>query len=175
MAIDSIEYNELAALSTSRLGNKSFVDDSGYSNLFGSQKQKREVGSAQDRQVAAELKLKYLITAKDDCNSISKKVSAVQNEIEASSKNNLGERYLNPLRVIESELKTKLSDMECAKREKEQEEKKNIDILSSITNAPPPTIDDIDGGKSSKMNKYIIYGVGGVILLFGIILLVKKK
>ena len=179
MAIDSIEYNELAALSQSRLGSKNFVDDSAYSNLFGSANQKKAVSSAQDKQVAAQLQLKYLVTSKDNCDTIEKKLSAVQNELEVSLKNNAGERYVNPLRNIESNLKTKLSDLDCAKnklaQEKAYEEKKNIDILSSITNAPPPMIGDLDGDKSSKMNKYIIYGVGGVILLFGIILLVKKK
>jgi hypothetical protein len=179
MAIDSIEYNELAALSESRLGSKNFVDDSNYSNLFGSQKQKKSVASAQDRQAAAELQLKYLVTSKDNCDTIEKKLFAVQNELELSLKNNRGDRYVNPLRSIESNLKTKLTDLDCAKKrlaqEKSEEEKRNIDILSSITNAPPPMIGDLDGDKSSKMNKYIIYGVGGVILLFGIILLVKKK
>lgn len=178
MAIDSLECNELAALSSSRLGRKCFIDDEGYSNLFGSKKQKREVGSSQDKQVAAELKLKYLVTAKDDCDTIQRKLYAVQNELELSLKNNKGERYVNPLREIEGNLKTKLTDRDCAKKqlakEKDEEEKKNMDMLSSITNAPPPLLADEEGDKSSNTNKYIIYGVGGVVLLFGIILLIKR-
>ena len=50
MAIDSIENNELAALSQSRIGSKCFVDDSQYTNLFGNVKLKKQEAKQKPKQ-----------------------------------------------------------------------------------------------------------------------------
>jgi hypothetical protein len=195
MAIDLIEDNELAALSESRLGGSGFIDDDNYSNLLGiaagagllnrTRKEKKQLFEAQVRQQNAELDNKYLLTSKDNCDTIQKKLTAIGFEIELTitndigkNKNDLGKRKLAKLREIETSLKIKYSDLDCLKKqlesEKEKEKKENLDVFNTLTNTPPAIATD-EEGKKSNTNKYIIYGVGGIILLTGIILLLKNK
>jgi hypothetical protein len=196
MAIDMIEDNELAALSKSRLGGSGFIDDNNYGNFLGlgvgygllkrTSNEKKQVSEAQIKQQTAELQYKYLVTSKDNCDTIQKKLTAIGYEIELTTTNNLGkkdkknvlgERKLATLREIEANLKTKISDLDCLKKEleseKEKEKKESLDIFNTLANTPPAIAADNEGNKSNT-NKYIIYGVGGIILLTGIILLLKK-
>lgn len=197
MAIDMIEDNELAALSESRLGGSGFIDDENYGNFLGigvgygllkrTSNEKKQVTEAQIKQQTAELQYKYLITSKDTCDTVQKKLTAIGIEIELNIANNLGkkekknvlaERKLATLREIEASLKTKVSDLDCFKKEleseKEKEKKANLDVFNTLANTPPAIPTDNEGNKSNT-SKYIIYGVGGVILLTGIILLLKNK
>jgi glucan-binding YG repeat protein len=197
MAIDMIEDNELAALSQSRIGSIGFVDDDNFGNFLGlgvgygllkrTSNEKKQVTEAQLKQQNAELQYKYLVTSKDTCDTIQKKLTAIDIEIELNIANNLGkkekknviaERKLATLREIEANLKTKYSDLDCFKKElqseKEKEKKENLDVFNTLTNTPPSIATDTEGNKSNT-NKYIIYGVGGIILLTGIILLLKNK
>ena len=177
MAIDSIENNELAALSQSRIGSKCFVDDSQYTNLFGNVKLKKARSEAETKTEYLEFKLKYLNNPNDDCNTLEKKLAAVQLEIEVGLKNNRPTSTINNLNLIESKLKTRISDLDCFKKqiaqERKDEETKTLDILDKATNTPLSLDEGED--KEKNRNKYIIYGVGGVILLLSVFLLIKKN
>ena len=170
MAIDSIENNELAALSQSRIGSKCFVDDSQYTNLFGNVKLKKARNEAEIKSEYLEFQLKYLNNPNDDCNTLEKKLAAVQLEIEVGLKNN------RPTSTI-SKLKTRISDLDCFKKqiaqERKDEETKTLDILDKATNTPLSLEEGED--KAKNTNRYIIYGVGGVILLLSVFLLIKKN
>jgi len=187
MAIDSIENNELAALSQSRIGSKCFVDDNQYTNLLGvgigygllkrTSNEKKRLAEAQRKTEELELKLKYLSNPNDDCNTLEKKLTAAQIEIEVGLKNNSSTNKLNYLRFVEGTLKTRISDLDCFKKqiaqERKDEETKTLNILDKATNTPLSTNEGED--KEKNRNKYIIYGVGGVILLLSVFLLIKKN
>ena len=177
MAIDSIENNELAALSQSRIGSKCFVDDNQYTNLFGNVKLKKARSEAETKTEYLEFQLKYLNNPNDDCNTLEKKLAAVQLEIEVGLKNNRPTSTINNLNLIESKLKTRISDLDCFKKqiaqERKDEETKTLDILDKATNTPLSLDEGED--KEKNRNKYIIYGVGGVILLLSVFLLIKKN
>lgn len=187
MAIDSIENNELAALSQSRVGSKCFVDDNQYTNLLGlgigyglikrTSNEKKRLAEAVRKTDDLEIKLKYLSNPNDDCNTLEKKLTAAQIEIEVGLKNNSSKDRLNYLRFVEGTLKTRISDLDCFKKqiekERQDEETKNLNIIDKATNTSLSSNEGED--KAKNTNKYIIYGIGGVILLLSVFLLLKKK
>jgi hypothetical protein len=59
------------------------------------------------------------------------------------------------------------------KAEEEATKKETLDLLTTAT-ATPPSGSETDE-KSSKTTKYIMYGVGGLVLLLGIIIVIKKS
>lgn len=177
MGIDLLENSELSALAPSRLGNKSFVDDNNYSNFSIVNK-----GAAKQR-ARAEIDALWGINDKykNDCDYLQTQLEKLLAEIDGENKKNLSkelrERFINPREDWAANYKKAIITNECQRKkeqvEKSAEQKKTLDTLTTITNAPPPLIPDGEK-KADNTNKYIIYGVGGVILLIAIAILIKK-
>jgi hypothetical protein len=177
MGIDLLENSELAALAPSRLGNKSFVDDSNYSNFSFVNKSKAERDAREQLNILWEINPKY----KNDCDYLQKQLDKLLIEIDAENKKgynaDLRRRFINPREDAVAKYKKAITDNECQKNkeaaEKAYEQKNTLDTLTTITNAPPSLIPDGEK-KADNTNKYIIYGVGGVILLIAVAILIKK-
>jgi hypothetical protein len=58
------------------------------------------------------------------------------------------------------------------KADAEASKKETLDLLTSATATPPTSAGD---EKSSKTTKYIMYGVGGLILILGVLVVLKKR
>lgn len=173
MAIDSIEYNELSALSSSRVGN-GFVDDSMYSNFsIVSKKEKRRRTAEALASVNAEWELNPKLA--NDCSYLQDRLYALQSKIDSERKKNpsktMTERWINPLLDWEVKYKEAIQKNKCveriAKSEAEAQKQETLDILSKTTQDTTPE------GTDNK-TKYAIYGVGGLIVVLGIIMLIRK-
>jgi hypothetical protein len=177
MGIDLLENSELAALAPSRLGGRSFVDDNNYSNFSITNKGKAE------KQAKEQFDALWQINPKlqNDCDYLKKQLDQLLIEIDGENKKNynadLRRRFINPREDWVAKYRQAIVKNECESKkeqsEKAYEQKNTLDTLTSITNAPPPLIPDGEK-KADNTNKYIIYGVGGVILLIAIAILIKK-
>lgn len=178
MAIDMIEDNELGALAKSRIGSKSFVNDPDNEYLYASRR-KSAADVAADKRAREEINLRYLIDAinPQDCKAITQKLEIVQNDLANETKkqrsSKLFNRYVTPIRDVETQLKNMLVKANCAIIEEEKirkEEKAAIeDVLGRATVDAPM----LSG--SSKTTKYIIFGAGGLILVTALVILFNKK
>jgi hypothetical protein len=176
MGIDLLENSELAALAPSRLGNKSFVDDNNYSYISFENKEKATASHIKQVNIEWAINPKY----KNDCSYLQKQYDKLIAKIDSENKKGyikrLRERFINPLEDWAAKYKAAIIESECVVKkeqaEKSAEQKNTLDTLTSITNAPPPLIPT--GEKANdNTNKYIIYGVGGVILLIAVAILIK--
>jgi hypothetical protein len=181
MGISMLENSEMGAFAPSRMGNKSFVNDSDvdFSN-FSIVNKKKEAQKAKDS-----LNKEYAINPKyaNDCNYLQQRLIEINNRIESNMSNNpskvLFDRFTAPLNEIAQNYKNAIAKNRCveiAEADKQAaQQKETLDVLASVAATPPPIIpQDEASQKASAMNKYIIYGVGGVILLIGIVILIKK-
>ena len=187
MGISMLEDNDLGALSNSRLGgNKCFIDDSNYSNFSIVNKKKRNAKAVQSITQQYDLAAIY----KGGCDEVENALVRVNAEIDADRAKNysasLQSRYIAPKEDIKAKLLTIRSELKCVVKketaEKESEQKETLNILTSAATVTPPFIPedvtdkkDEEEDKASNTNKYIIYGVGGAILLISIILLIKPS
>ena len=176
-----LENSDLGALSNSRLGgNKCFIDDSNYSNFSIVNKKKRNAKAVQSITQQYDLAAIY----NGGCDEVENALVRVNAEIDADRAKNysasLQSRYIAPKEDIKAKLLTIRSELKCVVKkeasEKAAEQKETVDILTSASTATPSLIpEDKEDDTASKTNKYIIYGVGGVILLVSIILLIKPS
>jgi len=111
-------------------------------------------------------------------------LARVQAEIEADLGKNYSKdlyaRFVAPKKDIEAKIKTMIAESDCLLKKQQEErayeQKQTIDVLASVANTPPPVIpEDTADDKASSINKYIVYGVGGVIVLVAVMLLLKKS
>ena len=175
MAIDSIENNDLGALAPSRLGNRNFVDDNKFSYLSRAEKNRRTERSKADVDATWSIDPVY----ENNCEYLTTRYRELDNTIETEMGKNPSkvtkERLLNPMLDWKTRYKNQIVKNKCAeileKQETEASKKETLDILTKATGTPPP----IEGDKSSNTTKYIIYGVGGVILLVSVMLLLRKS
>jgi hypothetical protein len=175
MAIDSIENNDLGALAPSRLGNRNFVDDDQFSYLSKNEKRRRaerskaEVYATWGLDPTKENNCDYLISRYKELDNV------IENEMSKNPSKVIKERVLNHMYDLRTTYKNQISKNKCAeileKQETEASKKETLDILTKATGTPPP----IEGEKTSNTTKYIIYGVGGVILLVSVMLLLRKS
>jgi hypothetical protein len=181
MAIDMIEDSDLSAHSNTRLsGGKCFVnDDADYSNFSIVNKKKRTA------QALTSITNQYDFAAmyKGGCKAMEDALARVQAEIEADLGKNYSKdlyaRFVAPKKDIEAKIKTMIAESDCLVKKQEAErayeQKQTIDVLASVANTPPPIIPEDTGATSSNVNKYIVYGVGGLILLIAVSMLLKKS
>jgi hypothetical protein len=116
-----------------------------------------------------------------DCSYLTSRLEQLQNtiisesEVYASDKV-AQQRILQPLKQIEVQYKNAISQAKCEeaklKAEAEASKKETLDLLTSATATPPTSASD---EKSSKTTKYILYGVGGLILVLGVLVVLKKR
>ena len=117
-----------------------------------------------------------------DCSYLATRLEQLQNTIASESevyiKDKVAQqRILIPLKRVEVQYKNAISQAKCeetkAKAEAEATKKETLDLLNNATTTPPPS--SATDEKSSKTTKYILYGVGGLILVLGILVVLKKR
>jgi len=116
-----------------------------------------------------------------DCSYLASRFEQLQNTIISESEINASDkvaqkRILEPLKKMEIQYKNAMSQAKCEETRKKAEEeatkKETLDLLTSATATPPTSASD---DKSSKTTKYIMYGVGGLILVLGVLVVLKKR
>jgi hypothetical protein len=176
MAIDSIENNELGALSQSRLGSKCFVDDDRYVYLSKAEKNRRTARSKAEVDATWRIDPVY----ENNCEYLTTRLRELQDSIENEMSKNPSkttkERLVFPMKDYETRYKQLITRNKCVeiieKQEAEASKKETLDILTQATATPPSLLEQ---NKSDKTTKYIIYGVGGVIVLISLVLLMRKS
>lgn len=181
MGISLLENSEMGAFAPSRMGNKSFVNDSDvdFSN-FSIVNKKKEAQKALDN-----LNSIFAMNPKmeNDCEYLQQRLIEINNRIESETAKNptkvTFDRWIAPLNTIAANYKNAIAKNKCVEiaeaTKQAAQQKETLDVLASVAATPPPIIpQDEASQKASAMNKYIIYGVGGVILLIGIVILIKK-
>jgi len=195
-----LENSEMGALTSSRLGNKCFVDDNNYSNFglglgalglasnklgitnFSIKTKKQKEQRAKFEREKIENAWKIDPTKVGDCDYLTTRLEQLQNTIASESevyiKDKVAQqRILVPLKRMEVQYKNAIAQAKCVekrtKAEAEASKKETLDILSTATATPPPSSASED--KSSKTTKYIMYGVGGLILILGVLVVLKKR
>jgi hypothetical protein len=185
MAIDMIEQSEMSALSTSRLGNKCFVNDTrdeSYSNFsFRGHKYFEKKRSQQD---ASTVNTDWAIdpTKENDCTYLQDRLGELQNQIEVELSSNPSkarvQNVIGALKRAEANFKNKIASLKCVETKASAElEKTKQDTLAEINKASATTPDlnqpiaDASGG--SKTTKYLMYGIGGVVVVVTLIIVIK--
>lgn len=105
---------------------------------------------------------------KNDCDYLSQRLEMLQNTIKAefdkSPSKVYKERNINPLLDWEVRYKNAISKNKCGEKqiqaERQQERATTEDALLRVSNATT-----MDGTTPSNTNKYILYGVGALILV----------
>lgn len=186
MGVDLIEDSEMSAFAHSRLGNRNFVDDNSYSNLFGSGRKAEENKKARERQIYD----KYTIDPKKekDCTYLNDLLIKAEGELDVLRKTYKGrvqQQYIDALVPVVSNLKTKIKIADCAakkqteeakKREEEalqqvsQEAKKIQEETTQLLSTTQPT-----AGGMSKTMKYALIGVGGLVVVVGLIAVLRRR
>jgi len=145
--------------------------------------------SNKDKQARAEFESKKVqdtwkidSTKISDCNYLTTRIEQLQNTILSESEINASDkvaqkRILEPLKKMETQYKNAISEAKCeetkTKAEADATKKETLDLLNNATTTPPPS--SATDEKSSKTTKYIMYSVGGLILVLGILVVLKKK
>lgn len=142
-------------------------------------KEKQERADFERKKVEDAWKLD--VTKISDCSYLTSRLEQLQNtiisesEVYASDKV-AQQRILQPLKQIEVQYKNAISQAKCEeaklKAESEASKKETLDLLTSATATPPTSASD---EKSSKTTKYILYGVGGLILVLGVLVVLKNR
>ena len=196
-----LEGSEMGALTESRLGNKCFVDEYNYNNFIGlglgalglatnklgitnfsilTKKQKEERAKFERDKVENTWKIDP--TKVGDCDYLTTRLQQLQNTIASESevyiKDKVAQqRILVPLKRMEVQYLNAISQAKCeekrTKAEAEATKKETLDLLTTATATPPSS--SASDEKSSKTTKYIMYGVGGLILVLGILVVLKKR
>lgn len=199
MGINMLEGSEMGALTESRLGNKCFVDEDNYSNLLGlgvlglatnklgitnfsvlTKKQKEQRAKFEREKIENTWKIDPIKVG--DCDYLTTRLEQLQNTIASESevyiKDKVAQqRILVPLKRMEVQYLNAISQAKCVekrtKAEAEATKKETLDLLTTATATPPPS--SASDEKSSKTTKYIMYGVGGLILVLGVLVVLKKR
>ena len=175
MAIDDIEYNEL--VSSSRIGKQNnFVDDDdryAYANKA-KRNRARRIKETED---------KYAIPPdkKSDCEYLQTRLIEANNELDAFRKTYKGrveQAHIDALEFVIAMYKTNIAKAKCVEtaveQEKEKEKQQTMSVLDKIASTPPPSTPEGEE-KDKNITKYVIYGAGGLVLIFAVILLIKRR
>ena len=201
MGINMLEGSEMGALTESRLGNKCFVDEDNYNNFLGltigglalvtnklgitnfsvlTKKQKEQRAKFERDKVENTWKIDP--TKVGDCDYLTTRLQQLQNTIASESevyiKDKVAQqRILVPLKRMEVQYLNAISQAKCEEKRKKVEveatKKETLDLLTTATATPPSS--SASDEKSSKTTKYIMYGVGGLILVLGVLVVLKKR
>jgi hypothetical protein len=183
MGYDMLEGSEMGALSESRLGSKSFVDDYSYSYGTGGflgigrrKKVTRQIQGDKNKQWAVDP------TKENDCDYLQGKMQEVKNEISYELAKNPSkkqrQRYLDPLYGAENRLKNLIQKNKCEEKvSKAEEEKFKKETEEAIQRASDstPTIPQVQVAKGSKTTKFILIGVGLLVVTVVAVKLLKRN
>lgn len=178
-----LEGTEMGALSESRLGNKCFIDDNEYANLFGSRKAKRN-----EAKRTAELNEQFRIPAdkEKDCAWLNGKLVEANNQLQAAYEKGLQKRLekreTRPIIDAIARIKTFLTNAKCEEtqlaKEAEATTQRALEEVNKASLTLPP--DQLAGAETgapttSNTTKYILYGVGGLVLVGVLIAIIKRN
>ena len=186
MGVELIEQSEMSALSQSRLGDKCFVndnDDDNFSNF--SLRGKKYHDKKRTQKEGGTIKSTWAIdpTKENDCAYLQERLLELQNAIEVQlSSSPSAARIANvvkPMKQIEAEYKNKVAKLKCVEKQASVElQKQKEDTLAEINKASASTPDLASAGTQitqggSKTTKYLMYGIGGVVVLVTLIIVIK--
>lgn len=195
MGVDLIENSELSTFDTSRLGDKSFVDDNDFANytFVGNVLSFGRKAKKQRQQTQAEVTARFVIPEdkKNDCKWLDQQLNLAQNELESVTSGRKIARQrrfgsLNALNSAIASLKNAIVKADCVvKKEQEQAEKSKQEIVTAISQEAKAT--DLatqqalaqtgagQGTGMSKTMKYALIGVGGLVVVVGLVALLRRK
>jgi hypothetical protein len=182
MGIDLLENSELGALASSRLGNKCFVDDNEYDNFLGIHgKQYYDKKRAKEVTSSGTWNLDPAKT--NDCDYLQTRLTLLQNTIEgrvgSASRKYRTEAETRVLRGYETDYKNRVASLKCNEKQlakqKEEEVKANYELAQKTANIPLPDLIGQEPQTKSNTTKYILIGVGGLVLVITAIALLKRK
>jgi hypothetical protein len=177
MAIDMIENNELGALSHSRLGNKCFIDDNNYSNFsITSKKEKARRKAESIAQVEATWGIDP--SKANDCDYLQSRLKMLSDEIQNQLSKNPSsvtmDRLVNPLKDVETRYKNAITKNKCVEKQSQLESdvarKQTIEAINEASSSAPNLNVATQG---SKTTKYLMYGIGGVVVLITLVIVIK--
>lgn len=125
-----------------------------------------------------------LYYTQEDCHLLPDLAQAINQEKEHASQQRAAGAYgdgelserLNSLNKMSSIVATAQVKLNCTQYLKDQEEAKNIAVLTALSDSATQDVaNQSTDKKSNKWIKYVLYGIAGLILIGGIALLVKKK
>lgn len=183
MAIEMIEQSEMSALSPSRLGDKCFIndtDDDNFSNfsLRGKKYHDRKRAEAEAKTVPNTWAIDP--TKENDCEYLQGRLKELQNAIEVQLSSSPSQariqNVVGAMKNSEAAYKNKIAKLKCVEKKQEAElVKQKEEALAEINKASASTPDLTQplpqGG--SKTTKYLMYGIGGVVILVTLIVVVK--
>ena len=186
MGVELIEQSEMSALSQSRLGDKCFVNDSDDDNFSNfSLRGKKYHDKKRTQAEGSTIKSTWAIDPlkESDCAYLQERLLELQNAVEVQlSSSPSAARIANvvkPMKQIEADYKNKLAKLKCVEKQASVElQKQKEDTLAEINKASASTPDLATAGAEigkggSKTTKYLMYGIGGVVVLVTLIIVIK--
>ena len=181
MAIDMIEQSELSALAPNRLGNKCFIDDDDYANF--SLRGKKYYDRKRAKEVTSSGTWNIDPARANDCNYLQDRLTQLQNTIEGrvgqASKKYRTEAETRVLRGYETDYKNRVASLKCTEKklaqQKEEEVKANLQLAQQTANIPLPQLMGEEPTKKSNLTKFILIGVGGLVLVITAVVLLRRK
>lgn len=177
MAIDMIEHNELGALAHSRLGQKCFIDDDRYANLsIVSKKEKARRKAESIAQVEASWGIDS--SKANDCDYLQTRLKslqdAIQNELSKNPSSVVMDRVINPMKDVETRYKNAITKNKCSEKQALAEnELARKQTIEAINEASSSASDLGVATQGSKTTKYLMYGIGGVVVLVTLVIVIK--
>jgi hypothetical protein len=190
MAIDMIEQSELSALAPSRLGNKCFIndDDDNYANgngkIFGIKVRGKKWDDKQRaKEVTSGGEWNIDPARAGDCNYLQDRLTQLQNTIEGrtsqASKKYRTEAETRVLKGYETDYKNRVASLKCVEKQlakqKEEEVKANLKLAQETANIPLPQLMGEEPTQKSNLTKYLLFGVGGLVLVITTVVLLRRN
>ena len=183
MGLEMIEQSELSALAPSRLGDKCFIDDRNDDNFSNfSLRGHKFHEKKRSKQQASTIGTDWAIdsTKENDCGYLQGRLDELQNQIEVELSSNPSpsrvKEVVGGLKSVEATYKNKIKSLKCVEQLATAElQKQKEDTLSEINKAAATTPDLTQAPTSggSKTTKYLMYGIGGVVVLVTLIIVIK--
>jgi len=183
MGLEMIEQSEMSALSPSRLGDKCFINDNNDNNFSNfTLRSHKYFDKKRSQNDASNVPNQWVIdaTKENDCDYLQDRLIAIQNAIEvelssAPSKARI-QNVVGALKNAEANYKNKISTLKCVQKQQASDlQKQKEDTLAEINKAsassPDLTQAPISGG--NKTTKYLMYGIGGVVVLVTLVIVIK--
>lgn len=192
MAIDMIEQSELSALAPNRLGNKCFIDDTDddYADFFGKKKifgvdlrGRKQRDKDRAKEVTSSGTWNVDPARANDCNYLQDRLTQLQNTIEGRT-SQAGRKYRTEaetrvLKGYEIDYKNRVASLKCTEKklaqQKEEEVKANLQLAQQTANIPLPQLMGEEPTKKSNLTKFILIGVGGLVLVITAVALLRRK
>jgi hypothetical protein len=158
---------------------KGFVDE--YSNFSITTSYEKQIRAQGDRE-RVDAAWRVDPAFQNSCSYLNMRLKQIQDSIKSELDKNPSQttidRTINPMRDYETQYKKLIERNNCvdiqAKKEQLEAEKRTQDaIMKAASDVPDYALTDVED-KGSNINKYLIFGVGGLILVVTVAILLKK-